>query len=504
MDDLIDLEVEKIDAIIKKIDADPETEEIKFVERRLWEKIREKAVQGRRTGIGITAEGDMLAALGYRYGTSEATDFSVKIHQNIAIEAYRSSATLAKERGKFPIFDLQREKDNPFINRIKEKAPEVYELMAQYGRRNISMLTIAPTGSVSILTQTTSGIEPAFMISYKRRKKVNPNEEGAKVAFTDQNGDAWEEYTVFHKKFIDWLKVNNYEEEKVAEMSEEDLQALIAKSPYHKATSADVDWIEKVRMQGAVQKWVDHSISVTVNLPKETGEDLVSEVYKTAWKSGCKGMTIYREGSRDGVLVSNTKKEEEKETDSFAERKAPKRPKSLDAKIVRFQNAYEKWIAFIGLLDGKPYEIFTGKADGFVIPPWVEEGKIVKVRDENEDGTITKRYDFKFKDRQGYNVTIEGLSRSFAKEYWNYAKLISGVLRHGMPLPNVITLVENLNFDEETINTWKVGVVRAIKKFIPDGTVEEKETCPQCSGKGTLVYKEGCLTCTSCGYSKCG
>ncbi len=505
MDDLIDLEVEKIDAILKKIDSDPEPEEIKFVERRLWEKIREKAIQGRRTGIGITAEGDMLAALGYRYGTPEATDFSVDIHRNLAIEAYRSSATLAKERGSFPVFDLQREKNNPFINRIKESAPDVYDLMAQYGRRNISMLTIAPTGSVSILTQTTSGIEPAFMISYKRRKKVNPNEEGAKVAFVDESGDAWEEYVVFHKKFVDWLKVNNYDAEKVAEMNEADLQALIAKSPYHKATSADVDWIEKVRMQGAVQKWVDHSISVTVNLPKDTTEELVSEVYKTAWKSGCKGMTIYREGSRDGVLVSNkTKEEKEKKAGEFAERSAPKRPKSLEAKIVRFQNAYEKWIAFIGLLDGKPYEIFTGKADGFVIPPWVEEGEIVKVKDVNEDGTITKRYDFKFKDKQGYNVTIEGLSRSFAKEYWNYAKLISGVLRHGMPLPKVITLVENLNFDEETINTWKVGVVRAIKKFIPDGTVEEKESCPQCAGKGTLVYKEGCLTCTSCGYSKCG
>ncbi len=505
MDDLIDLEVEKIEAILKKIDSDPESEDIKFVERRLWEKIREKALQGRRTGIGITAEGDMLAAMGYRYGTAEATNFSVEVHKNLAIEAYHSSVLLAKERGKFPVFDIQREKDNPFINRIREAAPEVYDLMLKYGRRNISMLTIAPTGSVSICTQTTSGIEPAFMISYKRRKKVNPNETGGVVAFTDASGDSWEEYTVFHPKFTVWMEANGYDVSSVSKMSDEELKAIIEKSPYNKATSADVDWLEKVRMQGQVQKWVDHSISVTVNLPKDATEELVSDVYTTAWQSGCKGMTIYREGSRAGVLVSNAKTEEEKKAeDSFAERSAPKRPKSLEAKILRFQNDYEKWIAFIGLLDGKPYEIFTGKADGFVIPTWVEEGSIVKVKEENEEGNMIKRYDFKFKDKQGYNVTIEGLSRSFAKEYWNYAKLISGVLRHGMPLPKVITLIENLTFDNETINTWKVGVVRAIKKFIPDGTVEEKESCPQCKEKGTLVYKEGCLTCSNCGYSKCG
>jgi ribonucleoside-diphosphate reductase alpha chain len=498
MDDIIDLEIEKVDAIIQKIDSDPEDEEIKKVEKNLWLNIREKALQGRRTGIGITAEGDMVAALGCRYGTKEATDFSVEVHKLLAIEAYRSSVEMAEQRGAFEIFDIEKEKDNPFILRIKEAAPKVYEKMKRVGRRNIAMLTIAPTGSVSICTQTTSGIEPVYLVSYRRRRKVNPNDKDVNITFTDEVGDSWEEYNVFHPKFLKWLKVNGYDVDEVKTYSDEQLEPVIKKSPYYKATSNDVDWVEKVRMQGEVQKWVDHSISVTVNLPKEVTEDLVSKVYTTAWESGCKGMTIYRDGSRDGVLISNENKTEDKTV--FKETKAPPRPRKLEAEIVRFQNDYEKWIAVVGLLDGKPYEIFTGKADEFYLPPWVNDGWVIKIKTDSGNS----RYDFQFEDKAGYKITIEGLSRSFNKEFWNYAKLISGILRHGMPLPYAINLVDNLTFNNESINTWKNGVVRALKKFIPDGTVEKKSVCPECHTVESLMYKEGCLVCKECGYSKCG
>jgi len=500
MDDIIDLEIEKIERILEKIARDPEDDETKRIERKMWENIRKKTSQGRRTGIGITAEGDMLASLSCRYGTTTATEFSVEVHKLLAIEVYRASVDLARERGAFPIFDIAREHKNPFIRRIKEAAPQVYENMMRYGRRNIAMLTIAPTGSVSICTQTTSGIEPVFKISYKRRRKVNPNDKNSKVNFVDEMGDTWEEYNVFHPKFMEWLKVNGYDEGKVKDYSDEELEPIIRKSPYYKATSNDIDWVSKVRMQGAIQKWVDHSISVTVNLPKEATEDLVSEVYKTAWESGCKGMTIYRDGSRSGVLVSNDKKPTE-DIHVFKETKAPPRPKKLEAEIVRFQNDYIKWIAVVGLLDGKPYEIFTGKAEGFFLPPTVTKGWVIKVKTSE---TEHARYDFQFEDKDGYKVTIEALSRTFDQTYWNYAKLFSGILRHGMPLPIVVDLITNLNLDSETINTWKNGVVRALKKFIPDGTVATGSTCPECGEKSGLTYKEGCLSCQHCGYSKCG
>ncbi len=499
MDDIIDLEIEKIDAIIAKIDSDPEDEEIKRTERKLWENIKEKALQGRRTGIGITAEGDMIAALGSRYGTPEATDFSVEVHKMLAIEAYRSSVDMAAERGAFGVFDIEKERNNPFINRIKEAAPAIYHKMEKVGRRNISLLTIAPTGSVSICTQTSSGIEPVYLVSYKRRRKVNPNDKNVTVSFIDEVGDSWEEYNVFHPKFLKWLKVNGYDVDEVKNYSDADLEPIIAKSPYYKATSNDVDWVEKVKMQGKVQKWVDHSISVTVNLPKEATEDLVSQVYQTAWESGCKGMTIYRDGSRDGVLISNDDKKEEDNT-VFKETKAPKRPKRLEAEIVRFQNDYEKWVAVVGLLDGKPYEIFTGKADDLFIPQWVTEGWVVK----NKEESGKNRYDIEFTDRDGIIQEYRGLSRTFDKVFWNYAKLISGILRHGMPLQYAISLVNKLTFENDSINTWKVGVVRALKKFVPDGTIEKKSACPECGKEGSLMYKEGCLVCNECGYSKCG
>ena len=497
MDDIIDLEIEKVDAIIAKIDSDPESEEVKRVEKNLWENIKRKSIEGRRTGVGITAEGDMLAALGMRYGSDEATEFSTEVHKILAIEAYRSSVQLAKDRGSFPIFNYDREKNNPFISRIREAAPEVIADMKKYGRRNIALLTIAPTGSVSICTQTSSGIEPVFLVSYKRRKKVNPNDQNAKVSFIDEIGDSWEEYNVFHPKFLKWLKINNYNVDEVKEYSEEDLQKIVALSPYYKATSNDIDWVAKVKMQGAIQKWIDHSISVTVNLPKEATEELVSDVYKTAWQEGCKGMTIYRDGSRSGVLVANDSRTEDNSL--FKETQAPKRPKRLEADILRFQNDYEKWIAVVGLLDGKPYEVFTGKADDFYLPPWVNSGEVIRYKEEGERA----RYDFQFADKQGYKVTIEGLSRSFDKTFWNYAKLISGILRHGMPLYQAVDLISNLTLDIESINTWKNGVVRSLKRYIPDGTSAAKNKCPECHTPDSLVYKEGCLTCKQCGYSKC-
>lgn len=499
MDDIIDLESEKIDAILSKINADPEDDEIKRIERKLWENIKDKTIKGRRTGIGITAEGDMLAALGLRYGSGDATEFSVNVHKILATEVYGASADLAFERGAFPIYNFEREKNNPFINRLKEASPEVYAKMQKYGRRNIAMLTIAPTGSVSICTQTTSGIEPVFMVSYKRRRKVNPNDKNVKVTFIDEIGDSWEEYNVFHPKFVDWLQLNGYNPDDVKLYTDKQLEPVIAKSPYYKATSNDIDWVSKVRMQGAIQKWVDHSISVTVNLPKDATEDLVSKVYLTAWESGCKGMTIYRDGSRAGVLISN--EEAVEENTEFHETKAPARPQKLEADIVRFQNDYEKWVAVIGLLNNKPYEVFTGKAEGFFLPPWVTKGWVIR----NKEGNEKARYDFQFLDKDGYKVTFEGLSRSFNKEYWNYAKLISGILRHGMPLPFLVNLIDNLTFDNDSINTWKNGVVRSLKKYIPDGTkANSKQECPQCKEKDGLVYKEGCLTCSHCGYSKCG
>lgn len=508
MDDIIDLELEKIDKILDKIKNDPEPEDIKATEFRLWQKIRRTCEEGRRTGVGITAEGDMLAALGLQYGSDEAIDFSVKVQRTLAVSAYRSSVTMAKERGHFKIFDAAREVKNPFIARLREADPKLYEDMIKYGRRNIALLTIAPTGTTSLMSQTTSGIEPAFLIAYKRRRKVNPNDKEVKVSFIDEVGDHWEEYNVFHHKFITWLEANGYDMDMVNEMTSEELNALVAKSPYHLATANDVDWVQKVKMQGAIQKWVDHSISVTVNIPNDTSVELVKEIYKTAWESGCKGCTIYRDGSRSGVLVAadeKEKKQEDKQTPAinttFAVTFAPKRPKRLEAEIIRFQNNHEKWMAFVGVLDGRPYEVFTGRADDiFILPPYVNKGWIIKEKDENGNN----RYDFQFQDKEGYKVTMEGLSRSFDKEYWNYAKLISGTLRHGMPLPYVINMVTGLNIDQEHINTWKNGVVRALKKFVPDGTEAVKETCPACGDPDGLIYKEGCLICKSCGHTECG
>ncbi|MCB9264638.1 MAG: adenosylcobalamin-dependent ribonucleoside-diphosphate reductase [Lewinellaceae bacterium] len=500
MDDIIDLEVEKVERILDKIVKDPEPDEIKATERRLWEKIHKACVNGRRTGVGITAEGDMLAALGLRYGTNEAIDFSVKVHQALAINAYRSSAVMAEERGSFPIYDPEREKDNPFINRLREADPALYEEMLAKGRRNIALLTIAPTGTTSLMTQTTSGIEPAFLISYKRRRKVNPSDKDAKVTFIDEVGDHWEEYNVFHHKFITWLEATGHDVEKVTRMSSEELQPLIEASPFHRATANDVDWVQKVKMQGAIQKWVDHSISVTVNVPEDTSEEMVKKIYQTAWEAGCKGCTIYRDGSRSGVLVSDSGKKGRKEA-QFQETMPPKRPEVLEAAVVRFKNNSEDWIAVIGLYDGRPYEIFTGRAeDMFKFPDYVTSGWVIKAKDE--DGH--NRYDLQFLDREGYRITIEGLSRSFNKEYWNYAKLISGVLRHGMPIAYVVDMVEGLNVPEDYINTWKNGVCRALKQFVPDGTQAADSNCPSCGDPEGLLYKEGCLICKSCGYSECG
>ncbi len=506
MDDIIDLEIEKIDKILAKIDADPEDEEIKRVERNLWLKIRDKALKGRRTGLGITAEGDMLAALGLRYGSEEAIEFSEEIHKTVAIEAYRASVEMAKERGAFPIYDYNREKNNPFLNRLFEADKDLAAEMKKYGRRNISLLTIAPTGSTSILSQTTSGIEPVFLIYYKRRRKVNPNDKNVKISYVDEVGDAFEEYVVFHHKFLTWLEANGYDVEKVKQMDDKELENLIKKSPYYKATSADVDWINKVRMQGRIQKWVDHSISVTINLPNDVPVDLVGKLYEEAWKSGCKGITVYRDGSRDGVLVSakddKKKKEEEKQETKEKNIFPSKRPKKLEADVIRFKNGDENWIAFIGKIDDKPYEIFTGKEDEdvLIIPKKVKKGYIIKNIDE--DGK--KRYDFQYIDKHGYKTTFEGLSRVFDPEFWNYAKIISFMLRQGMPIVDVVNLVKGLWFDNESINSWKSGVERALKRYIPDGTKAEKgNTCPMC-GSENLIYQEGCLVCVDCGYSKCG
>lgn len=500
MDDIIDLEMEKIDAILQKIDEDPETEEVKSTERNLWLKIKAKTSKGRRTGVGTTAEGDMLAALGYKYGTKEATDFSEKVHRALAIAAYTSSVDLARTRGAFEVFDAEREKNNPFMKRLAEAAPEMYADMLKYGRRNIACLTIAPTGTTSLMTRTTSGIEPVFMPVYKRRRKVNPGDPNVRIDYTDDTGDSFEEYVVYHPKFIDWMRINGIEVKD--NYTQEEIDALVARSPYAGATANDIDWLEKVQMQGRIQKWVDHSISVTINLPADISEEVVNQLYLTAWKAGCKGCTVYREGSRSGVLVAmeNSKKKEPSPLPP-AER-VIKRPIELDADVVRFQNNKEKWIAFVGLMDGRPYEIFTGLADdddGIFCPKSVTRGKIIKAVDA--DGA--KRYDFQFINKRGYKTTIEGLSDKFNPEYWNYAKLISGVLRYGMPIDQVLKLVSGLELDSQSINTWKMGVERALKKYLPNDTKASGQRCPNC-GQETLVYREGCLFCTNCGTSKCG
>ena len=497
MDDIVDLELEKIDGIQKKIDCDPESEEVKGAEKKLWEKIYRKSRMGRRTGVGITAEGDMLAAMGLRYGSEEATEFSENIHKTLALTAYASSVNLAKERGAFEIFDIKREENNPFINRLREADPELYENMKKYGRRNIACLTIAPTGTVSIMTQTTSGIEPVFMPVYKRRRKVNPNDPEVHVDFTDENGDTFEEYIVYHHKFVEWMKIAGIDTNK--RYSQVEIDNIVARSPYSKATSNDIDWVAKVQMQGRIQKWVDHSISVTINLPNNVDEKLVNELYVTAWKCGCKGCTVYRDGSRAGVLVSADNKKEEKKSEMLPTI-TEVRPTVLQADVVRFQNNKEKWVAFIGLLNGEPYEIFTGQQDdedGIPLPKSVTHGVIIK--HTNEDGT--KRYDFQFENKIGYKTTIEGLSERFNPEFWNYAKLISGVLRYKMPIEQVIKLISSLELESDNINTWKNGVERALKRYIKDGT-STAEKCPNC--KQQLIFEEGCLHCPSCGYSKCG
>ncbi|MEG1749211.1 MAG: adenosylcobalamin-dependent ribonucleoside-diphosphate reductase [Tannerellaceae bacterium] len=503
MDDIIDLESEKIEKILEKIDSDPESMEVKQTERHLWEKIQKKTLQGRRTGVGITAEGDMIAALNLRYGTEEATDCAEEIQKTLAIAAYRSSVEIAKERGAFEIYDAKREENNPFINRLREADPELYEEMVKYGRRNIACLTIAPTGTTSLMTQTTSGIEPVFLPVYKRRRKVNPNDTDVRVDFVDETGDAFEEYIVFHHKFVTWMLANGYSASK--KYSSTEVDDMVAKSPYFKATSNDVDWMQKVRMQGRIQKWVDHSISVTINLPSDATEELVDRLYVEAWKCGCKGCTVYRDGSRSGVLLSADGNKKKKKEDCICMEPpiiVATRPRELDADVVKFQNNREKWIAFVGLLNGRPYEIFTGLADddeGIMLPKNVLKGTIIKSYDEDGD----KHYDFQFKNKRGYKMTIEGLDGKFDPEFWNYAKLISGVLRYGMPIDQVIKLVQGMELNNESINTWKNGVERALKKYLPNGTEAKGQRCPNC-GQETLVYQEGCLICTNCGASRCG
>ena len=498
MDDIIDLELEKVEQIIAKIDADPEEADIRYVESNLWKKVREMALKGRRTGLGITAEGDMIAALGMRYGSDKAVAFAVEVHKTLALAAYGASVEMAEERGAFPLYDAARELDNPMIARIREADPALYERMVKSGRRNIAMLTIAPTGTTSLMSQTTSGIEPVFRPVYKRRRKINPSDHNVKVAFVDDTGERFEEFYVFHHNFVEWARVNGHDTSTLATISDAELEKLVAASPYHKATANDIDWVAKVKMQGAIQKWVDHSISVTVNLPNEVSEELVADVYRTAWECGCKGVTVYRDGCRDGVLLEKGSKKKQKCEEHPGQ--VPKRPKSIPADIVRFKNGTEDWIAFVGLQDGRPYEVFTGKIeeDAMYIPRKIDKGYIIKVREE--DGT--KRYDFQYTDRYGYTNTIGGISRLFDEEFWNYAKLISGVLRHGMPIEKTVSLIESLHLNSESINTWKTGVCRALKQYIVDGT-KSKGKCPSC-GQENMAYQNGCLTCMSCGYSKCG
>ena len=498
MDDIIDLELEKVDLIIEKIQSDPEDLDVRQVEINLWNKIKAMALKGRRTGLGITAEGDMLAALGLRYGSEKALKFAVEVHKTLAVEAYRASVLMARDRGAFEVFDAEKEKNNPMINRLREADSSLYEDMLKYGRRNIAMLTIAPTGTTSLMSQTTSGIEPVFRPVYKRRRKINPSDKNFVATFVDEQGNAFEEYNVYHHKFIDWLTINGYDTSRLQTISDEELEKWVAASPYNRATANDIDWVAKVRMQGAIQKWVDHSISVTVNLPNNVSEELVADVYRTAWESGCKGVTVYRDGCRAGVLVDKKSKKEQPKCEEPTQ--SNRRPKSLPAEVVRFKNGKEDWIAFIGLHEGHPYEIFTGKIedDAMYIPPKITKGNILKVREE--DGT--KRYDFQYTDRYGYTNTIGGISRLFNESFWNYAKLISGVLRYNMPIDKVVSLIDGLHLDDENINTWKNGVKRALKQYIEDGT-RSKGKCPQC-GQENMAYQNGCLTCMSCGYSKCG
>lgn len=497
MDDIIDLELEKVELIIEKIAADPEDEDVRRVELELWKKIRDMARKGRRTGLGITAEGDMLAALGLRYGSDEAIAFAVEVQKALALAAYGASVKMAAERGAFPVYDAEKERENPMIARIREADPALYEEMVRVGRRNIAMLTIAPTGTTSLMSQTTSGIEPVFRTVYKRRRKINPSDKDTHVDYQDETGEKFQEYNVYHHNFVRWLEANGYDTQRLATVSDAELERWVAASPYYKATANDIDWVAKVKMQGAIQKWVDHSISVTVNLPNNVSEALVAEVYRTAWECGCKGVTVYRDGCRDGVLLDKNSKKQRCEEHPG---QAPKRPRSIPADIVRFKNGSEDWIAFVGLQDGRPYEVFTGKIeeDAMYIPPKIKKGFIIKVREE--DGT--KRYDFQYTDRYGYTNTIGGISRLFNEEFWNYAKLISGVLRHGMPIEKTVSLIESLHLDSESINTWKTGVCRALKQYIVDGT-KSKGKCPSC-GQENMAYQNGCLTCMSCGYSKCG
>jgi len=502
MDDIIDLELEKIDQILTKIESDPEPDAIKLVEKNLWTKIKEMAINGRRTGIGITAEGDMIAALGLIYGTKKATQFSVEVHKQLAINVYKGSCELALERGSFAVYDYEKEINNPFIKRLINEAPELEEML-KLGRRNIALLTIAPTGTVSLMTQTTSGIEPAFLVAYKRRRKINPNDKDVRIDFVDENGDSWEEYTVFHHKFIDWLIANNYDVEKVKQFSSDKLLEVVAKSPYYKATSNDVNWVEKVKMQGQVQKWVDHSISVTVNLPNDTTEEIVSQVYLEAWKSGCKGITVYRDGSRSGVLVSDNEKSVD---ELIKESNAPKRPVKLECDILRFQNNKEKWIGFVGLLNGQPYEIFTGKLDSFQVPTFVENGWIKKNKEtkKDQDGKDYKssRYDFIYVDKDGYEQEMRGLSRAFDREYWNYGKMCSAILRHGMPVPSTINLIDSLNLNGDSVVSWKSGIKRMLKKYIKEGEEVVGQKCPEC-GNTKLQFESGCVSCPKCGWSRC-
>ena len=498
MDDIIDLELEKIDLILKKIQSDPEDADVRQVEINLWKKIQDMALKGRRTGLGITAEGDMLAALGLRYGSEKALKFAVEVHKTLAVEAYRASVMMARDRGAFGVFDAEKEKNNPMIARLREADKSLYEDMLKYGRRNIAMLTIAPTGTTSLMSQTTSGIEPVFRPVYKRRRKINPSDHNVVATFIDEQGNAFEEYNVYHHKFVDWLTINGYDTSRLQTISDEELEKWVAASPYHRATANDIDWVAKVRMQGAIQKWVDHSISVTVNLPNNVSEELVADVYRTAWECGCKGVTVYRDGCRAGVLVDKKSKKEAPKCEEPTQ--SNRRPKSIPAEVVRFKNGKEDWIAFVGMLEGHPYEIFTGKIedDAMYIPPKITKGNILKVREE--DGT--KRYDFQYTDRYGYTNTIGGISRLFDESFWNYAKLISGVLRYNMPIDKVVSLIDGLHLDDENINTWKNGVKRALKQYIEDGT-RSKGKCPQC-GQENMAYQNGCLTCMSCGYSKCG
>ena len=498
MDDIIDLELEKVDLILKKIQSDPEDADVRQVEINLWKKIQDMALKGRRTGLGITAEGDMLAALGLRYGSEKALKFTVEVHKTLAVEAYRASVMMARDRGAFQVFDAEKEKNNPMIARLREADKSLYEDMLKYGRRNIAMLTIAPTGTTSLMSQTTSGIEPVFRPVYKRRRKINPSDHNVVATFVDEQGNAFEEYNVYHHKFVDWLTINGYDTTRLQTISDEELDKWVAASPYNRATANDIDWVAKVRMQGAIQKWVDHSISVTVNLPNNVSEELVADVYRAAWESGCKGITVYRDGCRAGVLVDKKSKKDAPKCETPTQ--SNRRPKSIPAEVVRFKNGKEDWIAFVGILEGHPYEIFTGKIedDAMYIPPKITKGNILKVREE--DGT--KRYDFQYTDRYGYTNTIGGISRLFDESFWNYAKLISGVLRYNMPIDKVVSLIDGLHLDDENINTWKNGVKRALKQYIEDGT-RSKGKCPQC-GQENMAYQNGCLTCMSCGYSKCG